>query len=67
MTGVVDYRTPYRPKPNELVTLDVAHIIPHNLSQATSATDVSFLCLRFLTVGGIQKKSVGSFRMFCGT
>jgi hypothetical protein len=64
MTGAVDYRTPYRPKPDELVTLDVAHIIPHNLSHPTSATDGSFLCLRFLTVGGIQKESVESFRMF---
>jgi hypothetical protein len=65
MTGVVDYRTPHRPKPDELVTLDGAHIIPHNLAQPTSATDVSFLSLRFLTVGGIQKKNVDSFRMFC--
>jgi hypothetical protein len=65
MTGVVDYGTPHRPEPDEVVTLDVAHIIPHNLAQPTTAADVSFLSLRFLTVGGIQKKTLGGIRMFC--
>ena len=50
MTGMVDYRSPQSPKPLEVITLDVAHIIPHNLAQSTP-TDVRFFCLRFLTVG----------------
>ena len=51
MTGMVDYRSPQSPKPLEVVTLDVAHIIPHNLAQSNTATEMRIFCLRFLTVG----------------
>ena len=52
MTGIVDRASPNGPKPLSLPhTLDVAHIIPHNLGQAHDSLEVSTPELKFLTVG----------------
>ena len=53
MTGIVERTSPNGPKPLSLpYTLDVAHIIPHNLGQARNSLEVSIPYLKFLTVGG---------------
>ena len=53
MTGIVERTSPNGPKPLSLPhTLDVAHIIPHNLGQARDPLEVSIPYLKFLTVGG---------------
>jgi hypothetical protein len=53
MTGIVEQTSPNGPQPLSLPqTLDIAHIIPHNLGRACDSLQVSSLYLKFLTVGG---------------
>jgi len=53
MTGIVDRASPNGPQPQTLpLTLDVAHIIPHNLGQARDVLEVRIPYFKFLTVGG---------------
>jgi hypothetical protein len=51
MTGIVDRGSPYGPRSQTLpLTLDVAHIIPHNLGEAHDLVEVRIPYFKFLTV-----------------
>ena len=57
MTGIVERTSPNGPKPLSLPhTLDVAHIIPHNLGQARDSVEVS---IRYLKISDGRRKING--------